>query len=60
VADNALTDERITKSEANYRPSEYMDETCENCSMWRDGACTAVKGRIEPDYMCDLWDPDNS
>lgn len=54
----------LTKAQAHYRdPSDLAGRHCGNCSMFRvrtpgsdAGACTLVKGAIDPGAVCDHWD----
>lgn len=59
----------VTKSEANYRPSEpesdedqsTVPEECGTCSMYSSdgggmGACDLVAGSINPEYVCDNYE----
>lgn len=48
--------DKSTKAEANYRPSTGAGRRCDNCTMWRPPeSCTAVKGKIEADAVCDYF-----
>jgi hypothetical protein len=42
------------KGDVNYRKGRGKNR-CSNCTMWRNGHCTAVWGIIEPDMVCDLF-----
>lgn len=47
----------LSKAQAHYRdPSDQPGKHCGNCSMFRDGACTLVKGAIDPGAVCDHWE----
>ena len=48
----------LSKAQARYRdPSDEPGKHCGNCSMFRTpGACTLVKGAIDPAAVCDHWD----
>ncbi len=62
---------KASKEEANYRKGRE-DYECDLCSMWRgsgftksgfdtspeEGACTAVKGTIWSNKVCDYFDPE--
>lgn len=47
------------KSSVNYRPATG-DERCKTCRYsygpMDDRRCRRVKGRIDPDDTCDLWE----
>lgn len=46
-----------SKMSVNYRPKDKPGESCLNCIyMNTDGTCDKVKGIVEPDYTCDLWE----
>lgn len=44
------------KGDVNYRTGRG-ERRCKNCTMWRNGHCTAVWGLIAPDAVCDLFKP---
>lgn len=54
----------MSKAQARYRdPSDVPRRYCGNCSMFRPhgpdseaGACTLVRGAIEPAAVCDHWE----
>lgn len=47
----------LSKAQARYRdPSDQPGKRCGNCSMFRDGSCTLVKGVIDPAAVCDHWE----
>lgn len=50
---NAAT---LSKAAVNYRDATDPKRECGNCEMFRaPHGCTLVKGRIEPDDVCDRW-----
>lgn len=54
--------DKKTKGSVNYRPAPAR-EKCGGCTMFqpmqsaRMGACSLVAGVIDPDYVCDRWEP---
>jgi hypothetical protein len=59
-----IPDEKRTKADARYRhKSLSAREFCGNCVMFmpeqnrRIGICSRVEGTIDPDYVCDKWEP---
>lgn len=47
---------KITKDKANYRAKGTAAKHCGNCSMFRAGSCTLVKGDISTQAVCDYWE----
>jgi hypothetical protein len=52
---------KYDKGEVNYREAS----ACGNCSHFRfhfpvtvHGSCEIVKGQIQPEMLCDLYEPD--
>lgn len=58
-----IDEEKKTKGQVRYRPrSAQAREECGNCGMFqassaRMGECSLVAGAIDPDYVCDKWEP---
>lgn len=51
-----MAGDRITKVEAHYHKAALVMRRCGNCSMFlKDGRCTLVEGKIDPDYVCKYW-----
>src|SRR5262249_30061130 len=50
-------DGKVDKGTVDYRRSIDPDRRCGTCSMYSDGTCTLVAGPIDPDAVCDEWDP---
>jgi len=46
----------MSKKEASYT-KKAEDDFCGDCSMFRSGACTLVKGTINPRGSCDYFEP---
>jgi hypothetical protein len=45
-----------TQEEVNYRPAAPgVKRRCEVCIRFREDACTVVKGKIQPQWVCNLW-----
>jgi hypothetical protein len=57
--EDAVADEKgkLAKSDptVNYTVNGTDKKHCGNCSMYRGGLCTAVKGYIAFRGYCDLW-----
>jgi len=53
---------KISKREANYRPSTDPDRQCFTCAHFfvngGRGLCSVVNGLIDPSFDSDLWTPD--
>lgn len=47
--------EKVSKASVNYRPADST-RRCGTCIMFHDGKCDLVKGKIDPDDMCDRWE----
>jgi hypothetical protein len=50
----------LSKPEANYHlahTTHDRNRKCADCSMFRQGACTLVKGDISPVGTCDHYEP---
>lgn len=46
---------KIKKKMANYRRAT-TSHNCHNCKhMLNDGHCELVKGLVDPQFVCDLW-----
>lgn len=43
---------KLSKSAADYRPSQGGNRTCGNCEYYTTGSCAIVEGDIDPDYLC--------
>lgn len=59
-----MADEKLTKGEVRYRPkSTRAREQCGNCIMFepgsnaKNGTCSLVEGPIDPQYVCQRWEP---
>lgn len=47
----------MTKPEAGYRPGGTPGHRCGDCTMIRGERCTLVRGLIDPDDVCDHFEP---
>ncbi len=59
-----MDDVKKTKSSVRYRPKPIRSrEQCGNCLMFQpgsnrnNGVCSLVSGFIDPQYVCDRWEP---
>lgn len=46
---------KVSKVSVSYRPGS-VPQHCGNCSMYRDHACTLVRGVIDPSFVCKKWE----
>lgn len=49
--------QKVSKQSVNYRLSADPARSCGTCSMFEDGACSLVEGRITASDVCDRWEP---
>ena len=59
---SSYEEERYTKAEADYRPKDDGNK-CGTCAMFMPedrgvGRCQIVMGDIDPEYVCDYYEPD--
>jgi hypothetical protein len=50
----------LTKGQADYHLAQTTydrNRYCKDCSMFRDGRCTLVKGLIDREGTCKHYDP---
>lgn len=48
---------KVSKDSADYRRHEGGGKTCCSCvHMKMDGSCELVKGQVECDHTCSLWE----
>jgi hypothetical protein len=47
---------KISKREANYQEHPKVTQRCGGCSMFREGLCTLVAGRISASGWCKYWE----
>lgn len=48
---------KVSKESVDYRKATSTHK-CGNCDMYSDHNCTLVAGHIEPDDVCDRWEPE--
>ena len=47
---------KISKTEARYQDHPKATQRCSGFSMWREGSCTLVMGKISASGWCRYWE----
>ena len=48
---------KVSKASVDYRPADLPDVRCGTCVMYSAHTCTLVQGSIDPQHVCDRWQP---